>query len=104
VLATPAHRHAESFRLPKFSSDYSDDLDEISPSCFELGDAIKFGLLFGVVTVIGARLRYDEGYASYLEVIYAENLLYEAHVRRIQGQGRLFQAMANFYKAMGIGG
>jgi outer membrane protein, multidrug efflux system len=51
-----------------------------------------------------ARLRYDEGYASYLEVIYAENLLYEAQVRRMQVQGRLLQAMANLYKAMGIGG
>lgn len=51
-----------------------------------------------------ARLRYDEGYASYLDVIYAENLLYEAEVRRVQVQGRLLQAMANLYKAMGIGG
>jgi multidrug efflux system outer membrane protein len=51
-----------------------------------------------------ARLRYDEGYASYLEVTYAENLLYDAQVRRIAAQGGVFQAFANLYKAMGVGG
>ncbi|HXV81754.1 MAG TPA: efflux transporter outer membrane subunit, partial [Candidatus Binatia bacterium] len=51
-----------------------------------------------------ARLRYEEGYASYLEVTYAENLLYEAQVRRIAVQGGVFQAFANLYRAMGVGG
>ncbi len=51
-----------------------------------------------------ARLRYDEGYASYLEVVYAENQLYAADLAYVGAQGTLFQALASLYKAMGVGG
>ncbi len=49
------------------------------------------------------RLRYDNGYTSYLEVLYAENLLYNAELTRTDVQGTLFQALVNCYKAMGGG-
>ena len=49
------------------------------------------------------RLRYDNGYTSYLEVLYAENLLYTAELKRTEVQGILFQALVNCYKAMGGG-
>ncbi len=50
-----------------------------------------------------ARLRYDNGYASYLEVLYAESRLYTSELGRAQTQGTLFQALVNLYKAMGGG-
>jgi len=50
-----------------------------------------------------ARLRYDNGYASYLEVLYAENSLYASELTHTQSQGALFQALVNLYKAMGGG-
>jgi len=51
-----------------------------------------------------AWLRFDEGYSSYLEVTYSQNLLYNAELERIGVQMILLQAYANLYKAMGIGG
>jgi outer membrane protein, multidrug efflux system len=50
-----------------------------------------------------ARLRYDNGYSSYLEVLYAENLLYNAELMVTGVQGTLFQTLVNCYKAMGGG-
>jgi outer membrane protein, multidrug efflux system len=50
-----------------------------------------------------ARLRYDNGYASYLEVLYAENSLYASELTHTQSQGALFQALVNVYKSMGGG-
>ena len=50
-----------------------------------------------------ARLRYDNGYTSYLEVLDAETRLYNAELTYAQTQGILFQALANLYKAMGGG-
>ena len=50
-----------------------------------------------------AWLRYDNGYTSYLEVLYAENSLYNAELAHTQSQGALFQALVNVYKAMGGG-
>lgn len=50
-----------------------------------------------------ARLRYDEGYASYLEVLDAERSLFNAELNYTQTQGTLFQALVNLYKAMGGG-
>jgi outer membrane protein, multidrug efflux system len=50
-----------------------------------------------------ARLRYDEGYSSYLEVIVAEQNLFSAELAYTQAQGDLFQALVNLYKAMGGG-
>jgi multidrug efflux system outer membrane protein len=51
-----------------------------------------------------AWLRFDEGYASYLEVTYSQNLLYNAELERTGVQGGLLQAFGNLYKAMGVGG
>jgi multidrug efflux system outer membrane protein len=50
-----------------------------------------------------ARLRYDNGYTSYLEVTFAEQNLFSAQLAFTQTQGGLFQALVNLYKAMGGG-
>ncbi|MGE5895022.1 MAG: efflux transporter outer membrane subunit [bacterium] len=50
-----------------------------------------------------ARVRYENGYVSYLEVLDAETRLYNAELTHAQIQGILFQALVNLYKAMGGG-
>lgn len=50
-----------------------------------------------------ARLRYDNGYTSYLEVTFAEQNLFNSELNYTQTQGVLFQALVNLYKAMGGG-
>jgi outer membrane protein, multidrug efflux system len=50
-----------------------------------------------------ARLRFDNGYSSYLEVLDAERSLFDVELAYIQTQGTLFQALINLYKAMGGG-
>ena len=50
-----------------------------------------------------ARLRYDNGYTSYIEVLDAERNLFGATLAYWQTQGALFQALINLYKAMGGG-
>lgn len=50
-----------------------------------------------------ARVRFDNGYASYLEVLDAERSLFDVELAYIQSQGVLFQALINLYKAMGGG-
>jgi multidrug efflux system outer membrane protein len=50
-----------------------------------------------------AQLRYDEGYTSYLEVLYAGNQLYNGELTLTQTQGTLFMALVSLYKAMGGG-
>ena len=50
-----------------------------------------------------ARLRFDNGYTSYLEVLDAERSLFNVQLSYTQNQGVLFQAMINLYKAMGGG-
>jgi multidrug efflux system outer membrane protein len=50
-----------------------------------------------------ARLRYDNGYTSYLEVLDAERSLFNVELTYTQVQGVLFQALVNLYKAMGGG-
>jgi multidrug efflux system outer membrane protein len=50
-----------------------------------------------------ARLRYDNGYTSYIEVLDAERSLFDAALAYWQTQGALFQALINLYKAMGGG-
>ncbi|HET6513896.1 MAG TPA: efflux transporter outer membrane subunit [Thermodesulfovibrionales bacterium] len=50
-----------------------------------------------------AKVRYDNGYASYLEVLYAQSRLYDSELSQAQTQGSLFQASVNVYKAMGGG-
>jgi multidrug efflux system outer membrane protein len=50
-----------------------------------------------------ARLRYDEGYASYIEVLDAQRFLFEAELQYERVQGDVFTALVNVYKAMGGG-
>lgn len=50
-----------------------------------------------------ARLRYDNGYTSYIEVLDAERSLFDAELAYTQTKGNLFQALVNLYKAMGGG-
>jgi multidrug efflux system outer membrane protein len=50
-----------------------------------------------------ARLRYENGYTSYLEVTDAETKLFNAELQYTQAQGTLFFALINLYKAMGGG-
>jgi outer membrane protein, multidrug efflux system len=50
-----------------------------------------------------ARLRYDNGYTGYLEVLDAERSLFNAQLAFAETQGILFRALANLYKSMGGG-
>ena len=50
-----------------------------------------------------ARLRYEEGYTSYIEVLDAERSLFNAELSQTEVQGVLFQALVGLYKAMGGG-
>ena len=50
-----------------------------------------------------ARLRYDNGFTSYLEVTDAETKLFNAELQYAQSQGQLFFALINVYKSMGGG-
>jgi len=50
-----------------------------------------------------ARLRFDSGYTSYIEVLDAERSLFGAELFQAQTKGILFQALVNLYKAIGGG-
>jgi multidrug efflux system outer membrane protein len=50
-----------------------------------------------------ARLRYDNGYTSYIEVLDAERNLFNAEVAYSQTQGTVYVSLVNLYKAMGGG-
>jgi multidrug efflux system outer membrane protein len=50
-----------------------------------------------------ARLRYDNGYTSYLEVTFAEQNLFSSELSYTQTKGTLFQSLVNVYKALGGG-
>jgi len=50
-----------------------------------------------------ARVRYEEGYTSYVEVLDAERSLFDRELSYAQTQDLLFQALVNLYKAMGGG-
>jgi len=50
-----------------------------------------------------ARLRFDNGYTSYIEALDAERSLFEAEFVQAETKGALFQALVNLYKAMGGG-
>jgi len=50
-----------------------------------------------------SQLRFDNGYAGYLEVLDAERTLFNVQLSYTQNQGGLFQALINLYKAMGGG-
>ncbi len=50
-----------------------------------------------------ARLRYENGYTSYIEVLDSERSLFAAELDYAQVQGVLFATLVNLYKAMGGG-
>lgn len=50
-----------------------------------------------------ARVRYNEGYVSYIEVLDAERQLFEAELRLEQARADLYAALVAVYKAMGGG-
>ncbi len=50
-----------------------------------------------------ARLRFEGGYTSYLEVLDAERSLFNVELSHAQTQNDVFQALINTYKAMGGG-
>jgi outer membrane protein, multidrug efflux system len=50
-----------------------------------------------------ARVRYDNGYTSFIEVLDAERGLFNAQVSLTQTQGSMYAALVNLYKAMGGG-
>jgi multidrug efflux system outer membrane protein len=50
-----------------------------------------------------ARLRYDEGYTSYIEVLDAERNLFNAQLSYAQTQSVVLISLVNLYKAMGGG-
>ena len=50
-----------------------------------------------------ARIRYENGYTSYLEVLDAERSLFTAQLLLTETQGNLLRALVNLYKAMGGG-
>ncbi len=50
-----------------------------------------------------ARLRFDNGYTSYIEVLDAERSLFAAELSQAETKGTLFRALVNLYKAMGGG-
>jgi multidrug efflux system outer membrane protein len=50
-----------------------------------------------------ARLRFDNGYTSYIEVLDAERSLFAVELQQAQTKGVLFQAMVNLFRSMGGG-
>jgi multidrug efflux system outer membrane protein len=50
-----------------------------------------------------ARLRYENGYTSYIEVLDAERTLFNAQLSYTQTQNALLASLVNLYKAMGGG-
>ncbi|MGB2901882.1 MAG: TolC family protein, partial [Candidatus Dechloromonas phosphoritropha] len=50
-----------------------------------------------------ARLRYENGYTSFIEVLDAERSLFNSQLQYTQSQQVQLQAMINVYKAMGGG-
>jgi len=50
-----------------------------------------------------ARMRYDEGVTSYLEVLDAERSLFNVELTHTTNQNTLFRSLINIYKAMGGG-
>jgi outer membrane protein, multidrug efflux system len=50
-----------------------------------------------------SRMRYDEGYTSYLEVLDAERSLFNVELSYTDSQNTLFRSMIDIYKSMGGG-
>ncbi len=49
-------------------------------------------------------MRYENGYTSYIEVLDAELIPFNAELSCTETQGALFQALVDLYKAMGGAG
>jgi multidrug efflux system outer membrane protein len=50
-----------------------------------------------------SRLKFDNGYASYLEVLYAENELFAAELVAVQSRSDAYTQLVNVYRSMGGG-
>ena len=50
-----------------------------------------------------AKLRYDEGYASYIEVLDAQRSLFDSELQYVSVRGDVYTSLVNTYKAMGGG-
>ena len=50
-----------------------------------------------------ARVRYDEGYTSYIDVLDAQRRLFDAQLQYVSVQGDVYASLVNTYKAMGGG-
>jgi multidrug efflux system outer membrane protein len=50
-----------------------------------------------------AKLRYDEGYAAYIEVLDAQRSLFDAELQYVSVRGDVYTSLVNTYKAMGGG-
>jgi multidrug efflux system outer membrane protein len=50
-----------------------------------------------------AKLRYNEGYASYIEVLDAQRSLFDAELQYVSVLGNVYTSLVNTYKAMGGG-
>jgi len=50
-----------------------------------------------------AKLRYDEGYVSYLDVLDAQRSLFDTELQYVSVRGDVFTSLVNTYKAMGGG-
>jgi multidrug efflux system outer membrane protein len=50
-----------------------------------------------------SRLRFDNGYAGYLEVLYAENELFSAELSAVRSQAERYTQIVNVYQAVGGG-
>ena len=50
-----------------------------------------------------SRLRFDNGYAGYIDVLYAENELFTAELTAVRASADRFTELVNVYKAVGGG-
>jgi len=50
-----------------------------------------------------SRLRFDNGYAGYLEVLYAENELFSGELAAVRSQGEVYTELVAVYRALGGG-
>jgi multidrug efflux system outer membrane protein len=50
-----------------------------------------------------SRLRFDNGYAGYVDVLYAENELFAAELNAVRAQAERYTELVNVYKAVGGG-
>jgi multidrug efflux system outer membrane protein len=50
-----------------------------------------------------SRLRFDNGYAGYLEVLYAENELFSGELTAVRSMAERYTQVVNVYQAVGGG-